>query len=60
MASRMGLLGKKIGMTQRFSAKGEWACLGVVQVGPCVVLDVKTLDRDGYAAIQLGFGETSA
>jgi large subunit ribosomal protein L3 len=56
----MGLLGKKIGMTQRFSEKGEWACLGVVQVGPCVVLNVKNLERDGYAAIQLGFGEKSA
>jgi large subunit ribosomal protein L3 len=53
----MGLLGKKIGMTQRFDAKGEWVCLGVVQAGPCVVLDVKTPDRDGYAAIQLGFDE---
>jgi large subunit ribosomal protein L3 len=56
----MGLLGKKIGMTQRFSAKGEWACLGIVQVGPCVVLDIKRPDRDGYAAIQLGFDEKSA
>ncbi|MCC6749696.1 MAG: 50S ribosomal protein L3 [Deltaproteobacteria bacterium] len=56
---RMGLLGKKIGMTQQYDAKGNWAALSVIELGPCVVLDVKTVERDGYAAIQLGFGDKS-
>jgi len=59
MALRMGLLGKKIGMTQSFDAKGEWLPLCAVQTGPCVVLSVKTLDRDGYAAVQFGFDDMS-
>lgn len=57
MAERMGLLAKKIGMTQVFDDKGNWASLTVLQVGPCVVLDLKTRERDGYSAIKLGFGE---
>ena len=50
MGLKMGLLGKKIGMTQTFNAKGEWVALTVLsrQV-PCVVVDIKTDDRDGYA-----------
>jgi large subunit ribosomal protein L3 len=55
MALRMGLLGKKIGMTQRFNSKGEFTSICAVQAGPCIVLDIKTVDRDGYSAIQLGF-----
>jgi large subunit ribosomal protein L3 len=57
MAYRMGLLGKKIGMTQSFDGTGACVDLSVVETGPCVVLDVKTEERDGYSAIQLGFGE---
>ena len=57
MAFRMGLLGKKIGMTQTFDEKGSCLDLAVIETGPCVVLDVKTQERDGYSAIQLGFGE---
>lgn len=57
MAARMGLLGKKVGMTQTFDEKGNWVSLCVVEVGPCVVLDKKTAERDGYAAILLGFDE---
>lgn len=57
MAFRMGLLGKKVGMTQTFDAKGEWVPLCVIETGPCVVLDVKNMDRDGYAAVKLGFDD---
>lgn len=57
MALRMGLLGKKVGMTQTFDAKGAWAPLCVVETGPCVVIDIKNEQRDGYTAIQLGFDE---
>lgn len=52
-----GLIGKKIGMTQVYDEKGVLIPVTVVQAGPCVVVDVKTQARDGYSAIQLGFGE---
>jgi len=51
------LLGKKIGMTNVFSADGKLIPVTVVQAGPCVVTQVKTEDRDGYNALQLGFDE---
>ncbi len=50
-----GLLGKKIGMTSVFSADGKNVPCTVIEVGPCVVTQVKTVESDGYAAIQLGF-----
>jgi large subunit ribosomal protein L3 len=50
-----GLLGKKIGMTSVFSAEGKNVPCTVIEVGPCVVTQVKTIDNDGYDAIQLGF-----
>ena len=50
-----GLLGKKIGMTSVFSADGKNVPCTVIEVGPCVVTQIKTTDRDGYEAIQLGF-----
>jgi large subunit ribosomal protein L3 len=50
-----GLLGKKIGMTSVFSAEGKNLPCTVIEVGPCVVTQVKTLERDGYKALQLGF-----
>lgn len=53
-----GLLGKKLGMTQIFDETGRVVPVTVLQVGPCVVTDVKTKDRDGYEAVQLGFGES--
>jgi large subunit ribosomal protein L3 len=53
----MELLGTKIGMTQLFDAKGNLAGATVVQAGPCTVLQKKTLETDGYHALQLGFGE---
>ncbi len=50
-----GLLGKKIGMTSVFSADGKNVPCTVIEVGPCVVTQVKTVDVDGYDALQLGF-----
>ena len=50
-----GLLGKKIGMTSVFSADGKIVPCTVIEVGPCVVTQVKTLENDGYQALQLGF-----
>ena len=50
-----GLLGKKIGMTSVFSAGGKNVPCTVIEVGPCVVTQVKTVETDGYAALQLGF-----
>ena len=52
-----GLIGKKIGMTYVFSADGKNVPCTVIEVGPCVVTQVKTLEKDGYKAYQLGFGE---
>jgi len=51
------LLGKKIGMTNVFSSEGKLVPVTVVQVGPCVVTQVKTNETDGYNALQLGFDE---
>ncbi len=51
------LLGKKIGMTNVFSAEGKLIPVTVVQAGPCVVTQVKTKESDGYNALQLGFDE---
>ena len=50
-----GLLGKKIGMTSVFSADGKNVPCTVIEVGPCVVTQVKTIENDGYEALQLGF-----
>ena len=50
-----GLLGKKIGMTSVFSAEGKNVPCTVIEVGPCVVTQVKTIDKDGYEAVQVGF-----
>ena len=50
-----GLIGKKIGMTSVFSAEGKNVPCTVIEVGPCVVTQVKTVENDGYDAIQLGF-----
>jgi len=51
-----GLIGKKLGMTGLFSTEGEYMPVTVVQVGPCVVTQIKTIATDGYNALQLGFG----
>ena len=52
-----GLLGKKIGMTSVFSAEGKNVPCTVIELGPCVVTQVKSVEKDGYSAIQLGFQE---
>ena len=52
-----GLLGKKIGMTSVFSADGKNVPCTVIEVGPCVVTQIKTVDKDGYNAVQVGFQE---
>ena len=51
------IFGRKVGMTQVFSAGGEARGVTVVEAGPCVVIQVKTQERDGYDAIQLGYGQ---
>ncbi|HLF78543.1 MAG TPA: 50S ribosomal protein L3 [Dehalococcoidia bacterium] len=50
------ILGRKLGMTQVFAANGEARGVTVVEAGPCVVVQVKTVESDGYNAIQIGFG----
>ncbi|MDN5212357.1 50S ribosomal protein L3 [Fulvivirgaceae bacterium BMA12] len=52
-----GIIGKKIGMTSVFSADGRNVACTVVEAGPCVVTQVKDEEKDGYKAVQLGFGE---
>ncbi|MCK6556980.1 50S ribosomal protein L3 [Candidatus Binatia bacterium] len=53
----IGLIGKKLGMTQLFDDKGQLIPVTVIQAGPCTVVQAKRRDRDGYVALQLGFGE---
>ncbi len=60
MAMRMGLLGKKLGMTQVFAEDGERIPVTVVQTGPCVVTGIRTQEKHGYSAIQIGYGEKPA
>ena len=55
-----GLIGKKIGMTQVFDADGKRTTVTVIEVGPCPVVQVKTLENDGYVAAQVGFGVQKA
>jgi large subunit ribosomal protein L3 len=52
----IGLIGKKVGMTQLFNEKGDVLPVTVIQAGPCTVTEVRSSGRDGYAAVQLGFG----
>jgi large subunit ribosomal protein L3 len=52
-----GLLAKKIGMTQVFTEKGELLPVTVLEAGPCTVVALRAVQKDGYGAIQLGFGE---
>ena len=54
---KKGIIAKKIGMTQIFDEKGMVIPVTVVEAGPCVVTQVKTIEKEGYSAIQLGFGE---
>ena len=52
-----GIIGKKIGMTQIFDAKGNVILVTVVEAGPCAVVQKKTTETDGYESVQLGYGE---
>ena len=54
---KKAILGKKIGMTQIFDQNGKVVPVTVVEAGPCVVVQKKTVEKDGYAAIQVGFGD---
>ena len=53
------IIGKKIGMTQLFDEKGNVVPVTVVEAGPCVVVQKKTIENDGYEAVQIGFGALS-
>ena len=52
----MGLIGRKVGMTQVFDEKGDVVPVTVIEAGPCTVTEIRTSERDGYTALQLGFG----
>jgi large subunit ribosomal protein L3 len=54
-----GIIGKKIGMTQLFLENGECVPVTAIEAGPCMVIQVKTREKDGYDAVQLGFGSSS-
>ncbi len=55
-----GIIGKKIGMTQLFDENGKVVPVTVIEAGPCAVVQKKSVESDGYEAVQLGFGEVSA
>ncbi len=55
-----GIIGKKIGMTQIFDEAGKVVPVTVIEAGPCVVVQKKTIENDGYEAVQLGFGDIKA
>ncbi|MBC7331694.1 MAG: 50S ribosomal protein L3 [Synergistetes bacterium] len=52
----LGLIGRKLGMTQIFKANGEAVPVTVIEAGPCVVVGIRNVDKEGYTALQLGFG----
>ncbi len=52
-----GIIGKKIGMTQIFDEKGNVVPVTVIEAGPCVIAQKKTVENDGYAAVQMGYGD---
>jgi len=56
----VGLLGNKIGMTQIFDESGNIIPVTILKVGPCVVTQVKTIEKDGYDSIQIGYGNVSS
>ena len=55
-----GILGRKLGMTQVFDEENRIVPVTVIEAGPCRVVQIKTPERDGYAAVQLAFGDTKA
>lgn len=54
---KKGLIGRKVGMTQIFDEEGKVIPVTAIEVGPCTVTQIKTVEQDGYSAVQLGFGE---
>ena len=56
---KKGIIGKKIGMTQIFDEKGKVIPVTVIEAGPCVVTQKKTVENDGYNAVQIGFGDVA-
>lgn len=56
----IGLLGKKIGMTQIFNDKGSAIPVTILQVGPCIITQIKDIETDGYKAIQIGYEQTKS
>jgi len=54
---KKGIIGKKVGMTQIFNEEGKVIPVTVIEAGPCVVAQVKTVETDGYNAVQMGFGD---
>jgi large subunit ribosomal protein L3 len=57
MATKTGILGEKLGMTQVFDEKNRIVPVTVVKAGPCVVTQIRTIEKDGYTAVQLGYGQ---
>ena len=55
-----GIIGKKLGMTQLFDENGKVVPVTIIEAGPCVVVQKKTAESDGYTAVQLGYGDLSA
>ncbi|MDL1883471.1 50S ribosomal protein L3 [Anaerolineae bacterium CFX8] len=53
-----GIIGKKVGMTQIFDENGDVIPVTVIQAGPCYVTQIRSAEKDGYTAVQIGFGET--
>ena len=54
-----GIIGKKLGMTQLFDENGKVVPVTIIEAGPCVVVQKKTVESDGYQAVQLGYGDVS-
>jgi large subunit ribosomal protein L3 len=53
----LGIIGKKLGMTQVYNKSGHTEAITAIEAGPCTVMQIKTVEKDGYRAAQLGFGE---
>lgn len=60
MTMAISLLGKKVGMTRVYTEAGVSVPVSVIELGPCVVTQLRTKEKDGYAAVQIGFGEMKA
>jgi len=56
--NRKTILGKKLGMSQVFDESGRWIPVTLIEAGPCTVLQIKSVEKDGYEALQVGFDET--